>query len=51
MSSLVFVEGRLEFSFPFFPLGTLLYTLGSPKVLFGGLIYFAFIHQKKYQDS
>ena len=39
------------FSFPCFPLGGpfvyLLYTFGSSKVLFGGLIYFAFIHQKK----
>ena len=39
------------FSFPYFPLGGpfvyLLYTLGFLKVLFGGLIYFAFTNQKK----
>ena len=37
------------FSFPCIPLEALLYIscLGFPKVLFGGLIYFSFIHKKK----
>ena len=39
------------FSFPCSPLGSpfvyFLYTLGSPRVLFGGLIYSVFIHKKK----